>query len=196
MSGSYYGKDFFVNTWQNRPRKSYGDTVLIELQFSLMHECFVQWQSCGWDKSIVLHSEVECFSRTEAEQPPPLDHQLWWQWRGLQPAPSLWFLTSVWWGSYQGQRSTEAAFMKETLLQCLIGMSRFSKSTIRLDFHFFQVTIEFSFWILICGDDRQCIKMDCMTGVQPRNLKCPLVAGCNIGHEPCPLCVSRWCIGK
>lgn len=56
----------------------------------------------------------ECVSGREAEQLPLLHHQQRWRWRGLQPAQNLWLLTSVWWGSYQYQRSMEAAFMKET----------------------------------------------------------------------------------
>lgn len=88
--------------------------------FPCMNEKLVQWQSYCGGESFVLSSEGECVSRTEAEQPPPLDHQQWWQWRGLQPAQSLWLLTSVWLGSYRGQRSMEAAFMKESLCKSVI----------------------------------------------------------------------------
>lgn len=55
---------------------------------------------------LVLPSEGECVFRKEAEQPPPFDHQQQWWWLGLQLEQSLWFLTSVWSGSYQGQRFT------------------------------------------------------------------------------------------
>lgn len=58
--------------------------------------------------------EVECVSGTEAEQPPILVHQQRRQWRGPRRARSLWLLTSVWRGSYQDQRSTEAAFSWKT----------------------------------------------------------------------------------
>lgn len=45
VSGNYYGKDFFANTWQIRPRESrsvYLDTVFIEPQFSLH-----AWAACS-----------------------------------------------------------------------------------------------------------------------------------------------------
>lgn len=116
---------FFAKLWQNRPREnrsiilcdSFHKTTVFSHAWML--ERLVRWESCGGDKCVVLPSEGECVSRREAKQPPPLHHQQRWRWRGLHPAQSLWLLTSVWWGSYRGQRSMEAAFMKERLCVCL-----------------------------------------------------------------------------
>lgn len=121
----FYFFIFFAKLWQNRPREnrsiipcdSFHKTTVFSHAWML--ERLVRWESCGGDKCVVLPSEGECVSRREAKQPPPLHHQQRWRWRGLHPAQSLWLLTSVWWGSYRGQRSMEAAFMKERLCVCL-----------------------------------------------------------------------------
>lgn len=105
------------------------DMVFIQWQFSVMHECLrglFNERAVSETRRSSSCQRVNVSSGQKAEQRPPLHHQQQWQWRGLHRAQSLWLLTSVWWGSYQSQRSMETAFMKEKLCMsvfCMDGLS-------------------------------------------------------------------------
>lgn len=60
------------------------------------------------ETSVQPTSEGERVSgKKRADQPSSLDHQQRWRWRGLQPALSLWLLTSVWWGVIRARGSQQ-----------------------------------------------------------------------------------------
>lgn len=104
-------KLFFKICWLLSEGEQNCREVHYKRHFFLMDKCLsvLFSERVGVD-CLVLLSEGECVFRKEAEQPPPLDHQQQWWWLGLQPVQSLWLLTSVWSGSYQGQRFTEVDF--------------------------------------------------------------------------------------
>lgn len=73
--------------------------------FEVPESCSVR--ESPWRRVCSPHQRVNVSPGKKADQPSPLDHQQRWRWRGLQPALSLWLLTSVWWGVIRARGSQQ-----------------------------------------------------------------------------------------